>query len=404
MTPPRIEVLLDNVELSAPISGALQQLGANVRISRLRDDLPAETATYDARIIVTPCAHGLVNGKLERVLSSVRRSPCATLVVSDDPSSPPPAASPDPAISFASRPTKDALAGRLSAMCAMSRTLNELNAEVDLLRDREQQLSRSVLRLEHDLRAAGNLQRELSRATSPVLRSAELLTWTRASSAVNGDTIRTVRLDDHRVAISIGDATGHGIAAGMMGEFVQNTLFASAHAGGDDLRFHPDRVLRRLNDAIASADLRDCQFVTLIYAVYDETAGIIRWARGGAPYPLLHDPARGMSVLPTDGPIVGATTDATFEIGEARLLPGQTWLAYTDGVEELLGHGPVANGSSRVADWASHRSKGALNDWTLHLDKTVAARGILNDDATVVAINRAARTRSSRSGFVLANA
>lgn len=402
MAPPRIEVLLDNAELSAPISGALQQLGADVRISRLRDDLPLEVASYDARIIVTQCARGLVNGKLERVLSSVRRAPCATLVVSDNPTAPPPAPSPDPAISFAARPTKDALAGRLSAMCAMSRRLNELHAEVDLLRDREQQLSRNVLRLEHDLRAAGNLQRELNRAASPAIRDAELLTWTQASSAINGDTLRTVRLDEHRVAISIGDATGHGIAAGLMGEFVQNTLFAAVHADGDDLRSYPDRVLCRLNDSIVAADLRDCQFVTLIYAVFDETTGIIRWARGGAPYPLLHDSAHGTRDLPTEGPIIGATMDANFEIAEVRLLPGQTWLAYTDGVEDLLGHGLAATNRSRVGDWVSQQLTGGPRKWASQLDGVVASRGSITDDATVIAISRAMPVRSARSGFVLA--
>ena len=70
----------------------------------------------------------------------------------------------------------------------------------------------------------------------------------------------------------------------------------------------------------------DCQFVTSVVAVFDEDTQVLRWARGGAPYPILlrpgrepqepkclnREPAWHVELLKSDGPLLGVVPRAKF--------------------------------------------------------------------------------------------
>ncbi|MGB2988180.1 MAG: PP2C family protein-serine/threonine phosphatase, partial [Phycisphaerae bacterium] len=71
-------------------------------------------------------------------------------------------------------------------------------------------------------------------------------------------------------------------------------------------------------------------------AIYNERTRVIRWARAGAPYPILARPGESPRHLFTEGPLLGVLPAAQFEVDELQLEPGDTLLFHTDGLDALL--------------------------------------------------------------------
>jgi len=138
------------------------------------------------------------------------------------------------------------------------------------------------------------------------------------------------------VAIAVADATGHGLPAGLLSTFVQQSLRGKDVTGNGYRLLEPDEVLTRANASILEARLQECQFVTALYARYDERTRTIRWARGGAPYPILVRNGQRPRQLVSNGPLLGALPRARFEVAEFQLEPGDTLLFHTDGLEAFL--------------------------------------------------------------------
>lgn len=393
MSHPAIEVVLDGVEMSDAVEAALRQVSADVQLTRLADLGTHDPPRFsDARLVLTRDAWSLTNGRLERLIRCIDRDDCATLVLSEMPLigyAAPRTALAHRTVSFASRISRDDLAGRLIAMCALHGRLGELRNQLLALQSRERTLSQDLASLRSDLHSAAALQRKLHRSPQLRVHGAELHAVQRATQEVSGDSYRVVRIDREHVAVSLGDATGHGVAAALMCEFVHHVLLAGGQRDGRDLRLDPARMLTELNAAIVNADLPDCQFVTLIYAVYHEPSGVIRWARGGAPFPLHLRPGKPATVVTSEGPLLGALESPRFEVAQLTLQPGESWLAHTDGLIELVGDPRDANRT--VPAWVDSRLAKHDDDLPLRLDASLTelATDAPADDVTVVALQRA---------------
>ena len=145
----------------------------------------------------------------------------------------------------------------------------------------------------------------------------------------------------------------------MLSVFVKRSLHGRDHNGPGSRLLDPDEVLTRANDDLIAAGLTECHFVTALYALYDETTRVLRWARAGAPYPILLRNGQSPQRLPGNGPLLGVLPQAKFEVIELQLRPGDTILFHTDGLEALLSHEEDAIHHSAVdTDWIS-RFRGA---------------------------------------------
>ncbi len=196
--------------------------------------------------------------------------------------------------------------------------------------------SARLKRLDDQLRLAGALQRSLQRPP-PALRDAEVRAFYSPADIVSGDSYDVVRLDESHVAMAVADATGHELAAGLLSTFVKRSLQGRRPWAGGARMLEPDEVLTHANRDILETQLEECQFVTAIYAIYNEQTNVIRWARAGAPYPILVPHNRPPRPLISEGPLLGVLHDARFEVAERKLEPGDTLVFHTDGLELLFG-------------------------------------------------------------------
>ena len=192
------------------------------------------------------------------------------------------------------------------------------------------QALRRALAFENEANAASTLQRSL---LSPALPHLDRLPMAaryvpgERGLRVGGDWYDCVPVDDHRVALVVGDVMGKGLrAAAVMGQM--RTAVRSL-AGADA---SPAAVLVGL-DRLHSL-LEVDEIATVAYVLLDLESCVARVARAGHLPPILVDPD-GRPVLLEEGgsPPLGTPTPGRIE-AEVDIRPGSILVLYTDGIVE----------------------------------------------------------------------
>ena len=120
---------------------------------------------------------------------------------------------------------------------------------------REAKLQSELQQINHDLDIARSIQQDLLPTSPPELEHFEIAGWNQPANQTGGDYFDWQLLPDGQLAISVGDATGHGIGPALV------SALCRAYARASFLSDGHDRVLERLN-SLLSNDLADDRFVT----------------------------------------------------------------------------------------------------------------------------------------------
>lgn len=199
---------------------------------------------------------------------------------------------------------------------------------------------------------------------------------------VGGDSFDYAVDADH-ARISIFDAMGHGLEAGLLASVAMATSRSSRRAG-DDLAGSTEAIDR----AIAGQFGPD-RFVTAVQAELDLTTGRLQWVLSGHHPPLLLRNGRMVKSLLADiGLPLGIGGPVT--VAEEMLEPADQVLFFTDGVIEARSADGAFFGVDRLIDMVSRTSASATPApetmrRLLHaiLDHQ---EGELQDDATIVVL------------------
>jgi serine phosphatase RsbU (regulator of sigma subunit) len=196
------------------------------------------------------------------------------------------------------------------------------------------------------------------------------------AAQVGGDWFDTIRLRGGRVALIVGDVTGHGIrSAAAMGRLraAMRTLAA--------LDLPPGEVLRNL-DNIALGE--DGTMATCLYCVYDPVARQCSVANAGHIPPVLRvrgEPPRLLDI-PAGGPIgVGGIS---FQTVDVTVPDGSLMVLYTDGLVESRGRDLEEGLTALSRAIAALPADDGLEQWCDVLLDTLGARH-RDDDVTVLA-------------------
>ena len=210
-----------------------------------------------------------------------------------------------------------------------------------LLASTSVQLIRGRLRLERERNQL--LTRELSQARqiqlawlpsaqSGCLRACDIAAANIPASHVSGDFYDWFELDDCRVAVTIGDVTGHGMSAAFLMATTQLLVRTTLRRVGD-----PGRCLDEVNRQLCNCAFNG-QFVTMLVAIIDTGRGDMSIATAGHYPPMLVESEAdggGARALPIEPAMVlGIEPEAEFVTEQVRLSPAGGLLLYTDGVIE----------------------------------------------------------------------
>ncbi|WP_181449062.1 SpoIIE family protein phosphatase [Nonomuraea aridisoli] len=160
-----------------------------------------------------------------------------------------------------------------------------------------------------------------------------------AHGGVGGDWYDTIPLSGGRIALVVGDVTGHGInAAATMGRIrtaVRTLAYMDMPPG--ELLTQLDNLISRLHEQDVGADGAPLPTLgsTCLYAVYDPATRRCTMATAGHPPPAVVGPDGRVAFLagPT-GPPVGLNLEATHDSFDVELPPGTLLALYTDGLIE----------------------------------------------------------------------
>ena len=195
---------------------------------------------------------------------------------------------------------------------------------------REAELKSKLDQVNHDLDVARSIQQGLMPAKSPVLENFDLAGWNQPANETGGDYFDWQSLPDGRLAISLGDATGHGIGPALISALCRAYARASLAVDGDH-----DHVLERLNRLLAD-DLSANRFVTFaLIFLNPENSEVEVLSAGHGPILWYKHATDELENLEAQGIPLGMIAGVTYEKALVRrLAPNDMIVVVTDGFYE----------------------------------------------------------------------
>jgi phosphoserine phosphatase RsbU/P len=196
--------------------------------------------------------------------------------------------------------------------------------------DRARRRAEKALRaLREELQLAREVQRRLFPA-APGLPGLDVAGASYPAEATGGDYYDFFPLADGRLALAIGDVSGHGLGPALLMASARASLRALARSSAE-----PGEILARANDALAE-DTGGERFVTLLLAALDPATGSLSYASAGHSGCYQLDASGEVKArLASTGPPLGVIPGAEFRAGPAlELAAGDALLLLTDGVAE----------------------------------------------------------------------
>ena len=186
------------------------------------------------------------------------------------------------------------------------------------------------IRVRDELEVARELQEDLLPHDVPPIPGYDFAHSYRTANEVGGDYYDLTPLPDGRVALLVGDASGHGMAAGLVMAIANATLKTAI-----DLDPTPERVIRLLNRTLCRTGTNRT-FMTVFYALLDPNTGEMEYVCAGHPFPLLRRADGTVEELGCGGLPLGMRDPLEICAESAVLEPGDLLLLYTDGLAEAL--------------------------------------------------------------------
>lgn len=211
---------------------------------------------------------------------------------------------------------------------------------------------------------------------------------------LGGDFYTFLPLADGRLAFAIGDASGKGLPAALMISSVHSSLRTAA--AFTDYAVAP--TIRAVNRQVYESSLAH-SYATLFYGVFDQTANTLHYVNAGHHAPLVRHRNRSITWLEAGGAPVGLFPRSGYQQDTTHLQPGDTLLAFTDGIVEALNLNQEEWGTPNLVElFLTHDSDSAQDLVTATLtamDRHTAH--CQTDDATVLAIRVLDRQQTSRA-------
>ena len=232
---------------------------------------------------------------------------------------------------------------------------------------------------------ADTMQRSLLPRSRPVIEGLEVgeVYEPSARVEVGGDLYDFLELEDGRLAVVLGDVTGHGVDATAdmaMAKFVFRSL-AREHS-------EPADFLASANEVICS-EIGPGKFISMSYVVVDGRSGRVAGASAGHPAARIVLADGSTRALQAHGLVLGIDGGQEYAESEADLPPGASLVLYTDGVVEARRDGELY-GDDRLDTLLAERRDLPASALAAAVaeDAREFAGGDLSDDLAVVVIRR----------------
>ncbi|WP_149195168.1 PP2C family protein-serine/threonine phosphatase [Luteimonas suaedae] len=260
------------------------------------------------------------------------------------------------------------------------------------LHDREQLYARS---LEREMDIAREIQAGFLPGELPVAAGWELAAWFQPARHVSGDFYDAFALHGgQRIGLVVADVCGKGVGAALFMALFRSLVRALAermftHDG--DCAAQARQLVGSVNDYIARTHDRDHMFATLFFATLDPGTGALFYVNGGHEAPTISGRDGVHRRLAPTGPAVGMLPDMAFKAVRETIAPGETLVAFTDGVTDAVDAGGTRYSEQRLMALLA-RPAGSADETLRRIQAEVQtdAGHASFDDITVFVVHRQA--------------
>lgn len=252
------------------------------------------------------------------------------------------------------------------------------------LRDDVDALLREKRDLHSELFEAAQIQRKLSGPREFRHGRLQFASEVFAARFLSGDFTAFLK-NGSKVLMAHGDIAGKGIAAGMWFTNLVGLLQRYGRPYSD-----PARIASEINRHLCY--LRPiAPFATAFLARINCHLGELTYCNAGHCPPILLRADGRAVLLESGGPLLGAIEGAEFELGELKLEPGDTLVAYSDGVVECRNTAEEEFGVDRIVAALRHAHSSSAQAKLMMLLATLqdfANGSALCDDVSLTVIQR----------------
>jgi len=237
------------------------------------------------------------------------------------------------------------------------RTLTTLAAQIAIAIENArlyQQVLRHEQQLERDLSMARQVQLRLLPSSCPEHTNAEFAARFLPARSIGGDLYDFAEYDSNRSAIILGDVSGKAAPAALFAALVSGIMrAATAHKPS------PAEMLKQLNEALQERRL-DSQYVTMLYAVWNDDNRTLQVANAGAVPPVF---CRGgeITTVRAEGFPLGMFPEAEYDEFTISTQPGDALVFVSDGITDAENAQGDMYGSDQLTQiLCAHRERPAM--------------------------------------------
>jgi sigma-B regulation protein RsbU (phosphoserine phosphatase) len=245
-------------------------------------------------------------------------------------------------------------------------------------------------RLKRELAVAQHIQQQLLPRDLPEPTGFAMAAVSKPCEETSGDYYDVVPVKGERLALVVGDVSGHGLGPALLMASARSLLRAALQRDPE-----PGQLLKHMNDYLEE-DTPAGSFMSLFVGLFDPATAELVYGSAGHNPPLLLRAAGGHEELPRTGPVLGIVEGASFQVrGPIHIAPGDVLLGYTDGIYEAARADGELYGEARLlASLHRHAAEalsaqaivdGLMADLATYLDGAP-----MQDDCTLLVLRRQA--------------
>jgi len=264
--------------------------------------------------------------------------------------------------------------------------------------------------MEDELNAGRKIQKSFFPESLPAIEKWEIETYFQPARQVSGDFYDAFVMEKNgSLNFIIADVCDKGVGAALFMGLFRSLIrvFSELHYGvgntkvvsdciqddaGTDIHPFLENVISQINNYIAITHSDVNMFATLFWGILNPADGELYYINAGHESAVIVGPHGIKTQLPPTGPAVGLMPDLEFKIKQAKINPGESIIAFTDGItesrnksDELYG---VDNFINLLNQLPAQSAKEMINGITKSVDDHMSKNEPF-DDITLMVIHHA---------------
>ena len=184
-------------------------------------------------------------------------------------------------------------------------------------------------RLQSEIEIAATIQRNLLPKEGPQFGGVSFSAHFEPTASIGGDYYDVFNIDKTRLAVAIGDVSGHGLSTGLVMAMVKAAMTTLVEEGAEETS-----LFHRLNELVFRSTERRA-FMTLGFTIFDLEHGTIRHTNAGHLYPyLLRGGVKAPISIESPSLPLGVRHEINTRTAEMDLREGDSIVYLSDGIVE----------------------------------------------------------------------